>query len=482
MQLRPYQESAVQFARQALAKEPACLIQQPTGAGKTVTFAAIIQLIRAKGKSVWVLVNRKELLKQASQTLTRSGILHEVYNADTKTLPVSPIVVASADTLTRRKQTPTADFAIIDECHLSGFDNLVELLKTAGTKPIGFTATPIRNTKGKTLQDLYHVMQVGPTILELIEANYLNDCHSWGCKTDLSALTIKNGEYTIESQDQTFTSKATLQSVLVGMQRHSLGCNLVFTPSVASSIELCEFLNDNGFKARHMDGSMSNQERTEIDQQLRDGIIDTIVNCAVLTFGYDNPIINTIVVNRATTSLALWLQMCGRGSRLYEGKDRFHVLDFGGNIVRHSHWQQEHDWQKWFSHRQTKKEDVIPTMVGCPECDYWYSVSLPACPECGFVKPEPEVKEVTKVDKEVVYLAFGQQRLSKTYLAKMSIDELEAYRVSMGYHANWTAHLLVKDKPKLEAIEQLKALGHARGKRDLTSYALKYYEHLGKVS
>jgi superfamily II DNA or RNA helicase len=397
------------------------------------------------------LVNRKELLGQASATLSKGGIIHAVYNASTSTLPQAKVVIASVDTLTRRKQLPAGDFLIIDECHIATFDPVVKQVKDAGVRVMGFTATPWRLNYKYPLSDVYEVLYQGPTVLELIEQGFLVDAKTWSCKVDLSGLQIKAGEYTTESQNTVFTAKATMESIKRGLDDHSQGSNLVFCPSVASSMELCEYLNQNGYKALHIDGSMTDTERKHVDLQLRSGAINTIVNCSVLTFGYDNPIINTVVVNRATTSLALWHQMCGRGSRLYDNKRYFHILDFGGNIDRHQHWQTPRDWQVHFAEFRGKKanQDVIPIMRECPQCWYQYPVGLAACPECGEVAPLVAPKK--PVDKVLEYVPFDGQAYNSINFKTASIDDLEAYRTAKGYKIGWVVHQLAG---RGEMIEQ----------------------------
>ena len=60
-----------------------------------------------------------------------------------------------------------------------------------------------------------------------------------------------------------------------------------------------------------------------------------IVNVDCLTTGWDAPNVDCVVVARATESAGLFMQIVGRGTRLYPGKTECHVIDFGGNIERH---------------------------------------------------------------------------------------------------------------------------------------------------
>ncbi|MFK5283892.1 helicase-related protein, partial [Lacticaseibacillus paracasei] len=79
----------------------------------------------------------------------------------------------------------------------------------------------------------------------------------------------------------------------------------------------------------------SSEDRKKILSRFKNGEFLVLNNCGILTTGYDEPTIEVIIVNRATMSLPLWLQMCGRGSRIFPNKKNFMVLDFGKNHDRH---------------------------------------------------------------------------------------------------------------------------------------------------
>ena len=76
MLLRDYQTDAIDKLRESLRsgkRRP--VIQAPTGAGKTVIAAAIIEMARAKGKRVLFCVPALELINQTVDRFARNGIL-----------------------------------------------------------------------------------------------------------------------------------------------------------------------------------------------------------------------------------------------------------------------------------------------------------------------------------------------------------------------------------------------------------------------
>ena len=77
LELRPYQENLKNKARKAFLKHKRVILLAPCGAGKTVIASSIMQDSTNKGKKIWFIVHRKELLEQAEKTLERYGILKD---------------------------------------------------------------------------------------------------------------------------------------------------------------------------------------------------------------------------------------------------------------------------------------------------------------------------------------------------------------------------------------------------------------------
>src|SRR6185503_920850 len=89
------------------------------------------------------------------------------------------------------------------------------------------------------------------------------------------------------------------------------------------------------------DGKMPATKRGAILQLFREGAFQYLVNCEVLTEGFDDPGIECVVLARPTMSVALLIQMIGRGTRLLgltyaescaNGKRDVLVLDVVGNL------------------------------------------------------------------------------------------------------------------------------------------------------
>lgn len=79
MELREYQNDAIEQMRQLIAEgKRRIVLQMTTGGGKTVCAAELIRLAEAKGKRVLFLAHRRELVNQCSDKLRKFGVLHQV--------------------------------------------------------------------------------------------------------------------------------------------------------------------------------------------------------------------------------------------------------------------------------------------------------------------------------------------------------------------------------------------------------------------
>lgn len=76
------------------------------------------------------------------------------------------------------------------------------------------------------------------------------------------------------------------------------------------------------------------KEREHVINGFKNGSIKTMFNVSVLTTGFDFPGLDNVVLARPTASLALYVQMIGRGLRPAEGKEYCTVVDMCGNLKR----------------------------------------------------------------------------------------------------------------------------------------------------
>jgi type I site-specific restriction endonuclease len=103
-----------------------------------------------------------------------------------------------------------------------------------------------------------------------------------------------------------------------------------------------------GYNIRHLDNRNNATERREILEWFSETPDAVLTSVSILTTGFDEPTVETIILNRATRSLTLYFQMIGRGSRILPKKDQFTVVDMGNNVARFGLWEAPIDWQEIF--------------------------------------------------------------------------------------------------------------------------------------
>ena len=154
MQLRPYQENGVTCVAKKLLIHRKVIYQLATGGGKTITFSAITKrYIEKSGKSVLILVHRKELMVQTVRTLFHSyNISAQMIRAGMKFVPPSNVYVGMVESTIRRLPAHIG-LVIIDEAHNLSFAKMFDHFKEQLI--IGFTATPLTSNKKKPLKNYY---------------------------------------------------------------------------------------------------------------------------------------------------------------------------------------------------------------------------------------------------------------------------------------------------------------------------------------
>lgn len=219
-------------------------------------------------------------------------------------------------------------------------------------------------------------------------------------------------------------------------------------------MKLCEELVEAGLNAKHIDAGFSKSERAKMLIWFKNTPDAILCNVGILTTGFDEPTIETIILYRATKSLPLFLQMVGRGSRVIPDKKRtFTILDFGNNVREHDFWEAERTW----SLKKKKKKDGSPPVKECKDCGALLPASVMECKFCGYVFPRP-VK--TKEEAEIAYLQLltKQQRMKKA--EKGSISEKAAMAKAKLVHPYWVLHKL---KDRNEALEFIELMGYKKG-------------------
>jgi len=431
MDLRPYQELAIQRVREEMsAGRRRVLLVIATGGGKTVTASSIIMGAVAKGSRCIFLAHRKELISQCSKTLDFLGVDHGVIKRGHARRDLSkPVQVASIQTLARRKHWE-ADLIVIDEAHRSCAKTYKTIVERYGDRValLGLTATPYR-LDGKPLGEMYNSLVEVVEPQELIEEGYLIDPVVFGAENvDMSEVKIgSNGDYS-----KTDLSKAMAPSIMYGelltnwakicggalgsdtiyikdggrdkvSKTNCDACTVIFAPNVEKSKEIIEQFKAAGVRAEHIDGTTKSSDRDRILEGLANGSISVVSNVDILTEGWDLPRLECVIGARPTRSKVLYKQMGGRLMRPDDDARIKYLLD-------HCNWTRMHGFLKEPTVHSLSENERRPRKNSkgggcmfkkCPQCESVHPLGTQECSECGY---EWQRKEYEFTDEDLVQL------------------------------------------------------------------------------
>ena len=166
----------------------------------------------------------------------------------------------------------------------------------------------------------------------------------------LSSLKIgANGDYTVRSSDLLYGDLPMLEKLLRAYEENSKGKKtLIFNSGISASLNVLDSFEKAGYPIKHLDNKNSAEERREILLWFKNTPDAILTSVGILTTGFDEPTVETIILNRATKSLTLYFQMIGRGSRVLPNKSKFTILDLGNNVARFGAWNDSVDWYEIF--------------------------------------------------------------------------------------------------------------------------------------
>lgn len=333
------------------------LYQLPTGGGKTVVFSEITRrYIKEMGKKVVVLTHRIELSTQTSKMLHNFGVPNKIINSEVKTLIDQnefSCFVAMVETLNNRLQEQkvvldNVGLVIIDEAHYNSFRKLFKYFESATI--LGVTATPLSSNIKLPMKDNYSKLLVGKSIQSLIDKGFLAKAKLYNYDVSLRSLKLGiSGDYTVKSSEELYGNQSMLGKLLLAYEEVAKGTKtLIFNNGINTSYYVYQTFKKAGYNVRHLDNRNTAQERREILDWFSNTPDAILTSVSILTTGFDEPTVESIILNRATRSLTLYFQMIGRGSRVLPHKKEFNVIDLGNNIARFGQWQEPIDWQEIF--------------------------------------------------------------------------------------------------------------------------------------
>ncbi|MDD3722228.1 MAG: DEAD/DEAH box helicase [Lutibacter sp.] len=358
--LYSYQKEAINKIFKCFEDKPEdyhLLFQLPTGGGKTVIFSEIVrQYLKHHNKKVLVLTHRIELCKQTSTMLTefnvKNKVIHSKANLDDQ--ENYTCFVAMVETLNNRLNDDKLDISdiglvIIDEAHYNSFTKLFKFFDKSFF--LGVTATPLSSNMQLPMNDNYDELIVGETIESLIQNEFLSRANTFLYNVGLTSLVVgANGDYTVKSSEDLYSNNDMLSKLLSSYEEHSKGKKtLIFNNGISTSLHVYEMFRAAGYTIAHLDNTATKKEREFILKWFKKTPDAILTSVSILTTGFDEPTVDTIILNRATKSLTLYYQMIGRGSRILKNKNTFNIIDLGNNFHRFGPWGADLNWQSIFT-------------------------------------------------------------------------------------------------------------------------------------
>ena len=408
--LYDYQKSDIDAIFDRMDNTPSnyhLLYQLPTGGGKTVIFSEIVRrYLEYHDKKVVVLTHRIELCKQTSKILKGFGVQNKVINSKIKLLEDQEdysCFVAMVETLKNRLNDEllaieNVGLVIIDEAHYNSFRKLFGSFNNAFI--LGVTATPLSSNIKKPMNENYNELIIGDTISSLISKGFLAKAVTYTYNVGLSSLKVGiNGDYTVKSSDDLYSNMVMQEMLLHSYTEKSLGKKtLIFNNGISTSLYVYETFRAAGYAIRHLDNTHNNEDRKEILSWFKKTPDAILTSVGILTTGFDEPTVETIILNRATKSLTLYYQMIGRGSRKLENKDTFNVIDLGNNAARFGLWSEPVNWQHIFK----SPEYYLENLRADAEIELHFKYQMPADLRAKFSKTPDIDFDVDEIHKQAI--------------------------------------------------------------------------------
>ncbi len=334
--LRPYQAEAVDKLRAAVTRSGSAVYCLPTGAGKTVVAAEVAKLAYEKGSRTMFLVHRRELVDQTLSTLAKAcpGVFVGIEAAGRVATPWAHFQIGMVQSLLRRKHIPAADLLIVDEAHharAKTWENVIGRWPKATR--IGLTATPQR-LDGKGLGEHFAEMVLGPSIRELVAQGHLSPTRTMTLPSGLDLEGVRTSRTSGDWLNKDLRERVTGKVVAKGADsymRYAPGRQAIFFGITRDhSRRVCAELAARGVAAVHVDGDDPKPYRDRIMGQFRDGAVQVVGNCDLISEGFDAPACEVVIMGAPTKSVTRYLQMTGRAMRPQPGKTAL-ILDLAGS-------------------------------------------------------------------------------------------------------------------------------------------------------
>ena len=384
IELFDYQEDMKARIEKALCLHRSVMAQMPTGTGKTVLLASVVEsfLREHSNCKVWIVAHRRELVSQIRETIERvfSKITPSLFTikegstshpdplssgAREETAPprrseplrskvggpskVSPdclsasafnvpIKAVSIQWLSKHYDEIEEEpgLIVIDEAHHALAKTYKEMWERfPKAKFLGLTATPCR-LNGKGFTDLFDVLVQSWGVPEFISKGRLATYDFVSIKSDgvtqrlIDSLQKRgaDGDYQNKEMDMLLNKKPSIERLYRSLEEFGKDRKgIVYAINISHAQKITKLYQEHGVKAIAIDSKTPATERQQDIEAFKKGDIQVLVNVDIFSEGFDCPDVEFVQLARPTLSLAKYLQMVGRGLRVAKGKKNCVIID-----------------------------------------------------------------------------------------------------------------------------------------------------------
>ena len=309
-------------------------VHLPTGVGKTVLFTQLIEATKLKAligvPSLPLVKNTgKEVEKRTTKTYGEYTGKQKDTSQDITTITYPSLINAVREEKVGKEEFP---LIILDEAHKAlGHETEKAINSLSGIK-IGFTATPnysAEHAVSKLLPEEIYTMTIREAIQEGLSCR-TKTIHAY-TEVDMSSVPIQKGKYDEEGLEKALNVKGRNVAALeLYKNKFSHLKAMVNCCGIKHSKAVAELFQEQGIKAAHIDGTMSDTERDDIIGKLETGEIMVVTNAKLLLEGFDEQSLAVALNLSPTLSFINAEQRGGRALRLEEGNASkwAYVVDF----------------------------------------------------------------------------------------------------------------------------------------------------------
>ena len=399
---RDYQIQAVGELRDAIKRYQSVVYVLPTGAGKTVVAGMVAKGVIHRGGQIMLVVHRRELVRQSLDTLQEAlpGLDVGIEAPGWPSMPWAPLQVCMVQSMARRDHVSRMRPSVViwDEAHHVRASTWEKALAWWPDTPrIGLTATPER-LDGKGLGAHFATMVMGPSIQWLVNninpatgIPYLAPCRTLTVPTSLDTTGLtrnRSGEYG-KGINERITEGVIADAAAAYLEYASGRSAIFFGINRDHSRRVIARLRDEGVRAAHVDGDDHPARRDRVFGEFRDGAIQVIGNCDLVSEGFDAPGCDTVILGKFTNSVTRYLQESGRPMRPGIGKVAL-ILDIAGISHELGLPDEPREWSLEDGEVSARRKDTAKPHE-CPQCHTMHYGAK--CPYCSYRPPMTEMHE-----------------------------------------------------------------------------------------